>query len=142
MLSSGEQEFRECIPPPIWKFSAPPNRKSMGQSGSLIIVCIQTMKWMKLKTERDLSYIDPLTVEFVQNNRTSRISVILLTNRRTDGQTNGHKFNTSLAEVIISPHFDSYILPGSSFFSNSHKMFYITFLCFKKFKVFILANCG
>ena len=58
---------------------------------------------MKLKTERDLSYIDPLTVEFFQNNRTSSISVILLTNGRnpgrTDGQTNGRDFNTSLAEV-------------------------------------------
>ena len=64
---------------------------------------------MKLKTERDLSYIDPLTVEFFQNNGKSSISVILLTNRRkdgpkerrTDGQTNGHKFNTSLAEVMM-----------------------------------------
>ena len=60
---------------------------------------------MKLKTERDLSYIDPLTVEFFQNNRTSSISVILLTNGqtepRTDGQTNCRDFNTSLAEVII-----------------------------------------
>ena len=59
---------------------------------------------MKLKTERDLSYIDPLTVEFFQNNRTSNISVILLTNGRmdgrTEGQTNGGDFNTSLAEVI------------------------------------------
>ena len=55
---------------------------------------------MKLKTERDLSYIDPLTVEFFQNNRTSSINVILLTNGRTEGQTNGRNFNTSLAEVI------------------------------------------
>ena len=63
---------------------------------------------MKLKTERDLSYIDPLTVEFFQNNGTSGISVILLTNGRTegwkegrtDGQINGREFNTSLAEVI------------------------------------------
>ena len=62
---------------------------------------------MKLKTERDLSYIDPLTVEFFQN-VISSISVILLTNGwtegrtdgGTDGQTNGHLFNTSLAEVI------------------------------------------
>ena len=66
---------------------------------------------MKLKTERDLSYIDPLTVEFFQNNGTSSISVILLTNRqtdgrtdgRTDGQINGRDFNTSLAEVKIKP---------------------------------------
>ena len=58
---------------------------------------------MKLKTERDLSYI----VEFFQNNRTSSITVILLTNGRTDGrtdgrmdgQTNGRDFNTSLAQV-------------------------------------------
>ena len=61
---------------------------------------------MKLKTERDLSYIDPLTVEFFQNNRTSSISVILLTNRRrdrrTEGQTNGRDFSTYLAEVIKS----------------------------------------
>ena len=35
--------LRECIPPPIWKFLAPPKRKSMGQSGSLMIFCIQTM---------------------------------------------------------------------------------------------------
>ena len=37
---------------------------------------------MKLKTERDPSYIDPLTVEFFQNNGTSSISIILLTNER------------------------------------------------------------
>ena len=42
---------------------------------------------MKLKTERDLSYIDPLTVEFFQNNGTSSISVILLTNGLKDGRT-------------------------------------------------------
>ena len=50
---------------------------------------------MKLKSERDLNYIDPLTVEFFQNNGTGSISVILLTNGRkdrrkdekTDGQT-------------------------------------------------------
>ena len=67
---------------------------------------------MKLKTERDLSCIDPLTVEFFQNNRTSSISVILLTNGRTeprtdgtpDGRTNGRNFNTSLAEVIKYVH--------------------------------------
>ena len=69
------------------------------------------MNWMKLKTKRDLSYIVPLTVEFFQNNGRSSISVILLTNRwmdgqmneRTDGQTNGREFNTSLAEVKIIP---------------------------------------
>ena len=32
-----KQELGECIPPPIWKFLAPPNRKSMGQSRSLMI---------------------------------------------------------------------------------------------------------
>ena len=53
---------------------------------------------MKLKTERDLSYTDPLTVEFFQNNRTSSICVILLTNGRADGRTDSD-FNTSLAEV-------------------------------------------
>ena len=60
---------------------------------------------MKLKTERDLSYIDPLSVEFFQNNRTSGISVILLTNGRMDGRTNGREFNTSLVEVtsLIQP---------------------------------------
>ena len=63
---------------------------------------------MKLKTKTDLTYIDPPTVEFFQNNGTSSISVMLLTNEQkdgqkdgqTDGQTNGRKFNTSLAEVI------------------------------------------
>ena len=91
--------------------SAPPNRKSMGQSTLLMIFCIQTMKRMKLKTERDLSYIDPFTVEFFQNNQTSSISVILLTNGQTDGrtegQTNGRDFNTSLAEVKIMTLFNS-----------------------------------
>ena len=52
----------------------------MGQSGSLMTFCIQTLKWMKLKSERGLSYIDPLTVDFFQNNGTSSIRVILLTN--------------------------------------------------------------
>ena len=66
-----------------------------------MIFCIQTMKGMKLKTERDLCYIDPLTVDFFQNNRMSSIRVILLTNGRTDGQTNGRDVNTSLVEVII-----------------------------------------
>ena len=42
--SSMKQELGECIPPPSWKFLAPPNRKSMDQSGSLMIFCIQTMK--------------------------------------------------------------------------------------------------
>ena len=62
---------------------------------------------MKLKTERDPSYIDPRIVDFFQNNGTRSISVILLTNRqkdgwkegRTDRQINGREFNTSLAEV-------------------------------------------
>ena len=39
---------------------------------------------MKLKTE---SYIDPLAVEFFQDNGTSSISVILVTNGRKEGQT-------------------------------------------------------
>ena len=62
---------------------------------------------MKLKTKRDLSYINPLTVEFFQNNGTGSISITLLTNRRTEawtdrwteGRTNGREINTSLAEV-------------------------------------------
>ena len=53
---------------------------------------------MKLKTERDLSYIDPLTVEFFQNNRTSSISIILLTN----GQTDGRKDRQTVA-ILIPP---------------------------------------
>ena len=59
---------------------------------------------MKLRTERDLSYIDPLTVEFFQNKGTNSISVILLINGRKDGrkdgQINSRKFSTSLAEII------------------------------------------
>ena len=35
-----------------------------GQRIITVDFCTQTMKWMKLKTERALSYIDPLTVEF------------------------------------------------------------------------------
>ena len=57
---------------------------------------------MKLKTERDLSYIEPLTVEFFQNNRTSSISVILLTNGWTDGQTDGRKDRQTVA-ILIPP---------------------------------------
>ena len=59
---------------------------------------------MKLKIERNLNYLDPVTVEFFQNNGTSNISLILLTNGWTEGrkdrQTNGREFNISLAEVI------------------------------------------
>ena len=44
---------------------------------------------MKLKTKRDLSYIDPLTVEFFQNNRMSSISVMLLTNGRVEPRKDG-----------------------------------------------------
>ena len=51
---------------------------------------------MKLKTERDLSYIDLLAVEFFQNNGSSGMSVILLTNGRKDGQINSREFNTIL----------------------------------------------
>ena len=69
---------------------------------------------MKLKTERDLSKKDPVTVEFFQNNGTSSIIVILLTNgqtdwqkdRQTEGQTNGREFNTSLAEVNIESNYE------------------------------------
>ena len=60
---------------------------------------------MKLKTERDPSYIDSLTVEFFQNNGTSSISVMLLANGRTEGRTerrtNSRDFNTFLSEVKI-----------------------------------------
>ena len=38
------QRTGECIPPPNWKFLAPPNRKSVGQLGSQMIFCIKTMK--------------------------------------------------------------------------------------------------
>ena len=96
--SKCKQELWECIPPPIWKFLALSNRKSMGQSGTLMIFCIQTMKWMKLKTERDLSYIDPLTVEFFQSNRMSSISIILLTNGRKEGQT-----DRQMVAILIPP---------------------------------------
>ena len=42
---SGESHCNTlCIPLPIRKFLAPPNKKSMGQSGSLMTFCIQTMK--------------------------------------------------------------------------------------------------
>ena len=68
---------------------------------------------MKLKTERYLSDIDPLTVEFFQNNGMSSICVILLTNIRKDGrkdrQTNGklvthptHLHGHTL-DIILSP---------------------------------------
>ena len=58
------------------------------------------MKRIKLKIERDLSYIDTLAVDFFQNNPNSSICIILLTNRQRDKMTDGHKFNTSLTEVI------------------------------------------
>ena len=74
----------------------------MGQSGSLMICCIQTMKGMKLKTERDLSYIDPITVELFQTNGTSSISVILLTNGWMDGWTDGQKDRQTVA-ILIPP---------------------------------------
>ena len=38
LLVMTKQELGECIPPPIWKFLALPNGKSMGQSGLLMIV--------------------------------------------------------------------------------------------------------
>ena len=55
---------------------------------------------MQLKNEIDLSYIDPLTVELFQNNGTSSISIILLTNEWKDGREDSREFKTSLAEVI------------------------------------------
>ena len=59
---------------------------------------------MKLKIERDLSYIDPLTAEFFQNNGTSSISVILLTNGQKDGwaegRTEGQMDRQTLANLI------------------------------------------
>ena len=73
---------------PFWTI---PNRESMAQSGYFMIFCIQTMKWMNLKTERDLSCIGSITVEFFQNHGTNSISVILLTNGRKDGRKNGRK---------------------------------------------------
>ena len=59
---------------------------------------------MKLKTETHLSYIDPLTVEFYQNNQIDALNPGL-TEHRTDGRTNGRDFNTSLVEVIINSYF-------------------------------------
>ena len=44
---------------------------------------------MKPKTERDLSYIDHLSVEFFQNNGTSSIGVILLTKGWRDRRKEG-----------------------------------------------------
>ena len=38
-----KQELGECIPPPMGKFLAPPNRKSMGQSGSLMIFFVSKL---------------------------------------------------------------------------------------------------
>ena len=64
------------------------------------------MKRMKLKTERDLSYIDPVTVDLFETNGTSSISVILLTNGRTDGRkdgrTDGQKDRQTVA-ILIPP---------------------------------------
>ena len=49
---------------------------------------------MKLKTERDLNYIDPLIADFFRI-----IAVNKWKDGQTDRQTNGRDFNTSLAEV-------------------------------------------
>ena len=38
IIHINKQDLGECIPPPIWKFLASSNRKSMGQSGSLMII--------------------------------------------------------------------------------------------------------
>ena len=56
------------------------------------------MKSMKLKTERDLSYIDLLTVEF--SHGTSSISVILLTNGRTDRQKDRQTDRQTVANLM------------------------------------------
>ena len=37
IMANTKQELEEYIPPPVWKFLAPPNRNSMAQSGSLMI---------------------------------------------------------------------------------------------------------
>ena len=70
---------------------------------------------MKLKTERDLSYIDPLTVESFQNNGTSSISITLLTKGRKDRWTNSREFNTSLVEVKILNSFTVYTVGQNQF---------------------------
>ena len=73
------------------------------------------MKWMKLKTERYRSYIDPLTVEFFQNNGTGSISVILLTNgrkdRRKDGQTYMLRYNSSFQRATYIIVWNDLIIP-------------------------------
>ena len=59
----------------------------MGQSGSLMIFLYPDYEVNEVENQKDLSYLDPLTIEFSQNNRTGSISVILLTNGRKDGRT-------------------------------------------------------
>ena len=61
---------------------------------------------MKLKTERDLSYIDPLTVEFLQNNGMSSISIILLRKEQTEGWKEGTKegqMDRQTVAILIPP---------------------------------------
>ena len=74
------------------KFLAPPNRKSMGESGSLMIFLYLNYEVNEAENRKGLSCIDPLTVDFFQNNWMSSISIILLTNGRTkprDGRNPG-----------------------------------------------------
>ena len=85
---------------------------SMGQSGCLMIFLYPDYE---VNEAENRSYIHPLPVEFFQSNGTSSISVILLTNGQTDGRTNGHEFNTSLAEVKILDR-KSHTCHGSSHF--------------------------
>ena len=55
---------------------------------------------MKLKPERDLSYIDPLIADFFLNNRTSSIIVILLTNGLKDERKGGLTDRQTVAILI------------------------------------------
>ena len=55
------------------------------------------IKWTEVgKLDQDPSS------DFLYEGSTSSTLVILLTNRQTYGQTNGHDNNTSMAEVIIT----------------------------------------
>ena len=53
----------------------------------LISFCIQAGRQKKVKIEWDLSLVNTLTVDFLENDPTSCICIILLTDRRTDKQT-------------------------------------------------------
>ena len=48
---------------------------------------------MESRLDQDLSCV------YFYEDRTSNFCIILLTDRQTDTQTNGHEFNNSLAEV-------------------------------------------